>query len=117
MNYQMLFPIMNFVLEFLGILVANKIDLKQRRVVTMKQGSEFAESHGLEYVETSAVSNLTIFSEIACVVAHKGEMHKWLKCASDYWGLKGGCSHIVSILCWFLPISLSSIVSFSLETE
>jgi hypothetical protein len=37
-------------------LVANKTDLKQRRVVSMKQGKELAESHGLEYFETSAVS-------------------------------------------------------------
>jgi hypothetical protein len=40
----------------LGVLVANKTDLKQRRVISMKQGKELASAHGLEYFETSAVS-------------------------------------------------------------
>jgi hypothetical protein len=45
-------------------LVANKTDLKQRRVISMKQGKELAESHGLEYFETSAVSIQMFFIEI-----------------------------------------------------
>ena len=46
----------NFIQICLGVLVANKTDLKQRCVVSMKQGKELAGSHGLEYFETSAVS-------------------------------------------------------------
>ncbi|KAK2166846.1 hypothetical protein LSH36_34g00049 [Paralvinella palmiformis] len=37
-----------------GVLVANKIDLDQRRVISPKSGKEFAESNGLEYFECSA---------------------------------------------------------------
>ena len=45
-----------FVFLLIGVLVANKIDLDQRRVVSPKSGREFAESNGLEYFECSAVS-------------------------------------------------------------
>lgn len=41
--------------------MANKIDLQQRRVITMKQGKELAESYGLEYFESSAVSTNNFF--------------------------------------------------------
>lgn len=37
-----------------GVLVANKMDLDQRRVISTKVGREFAESNGLEYFECSA---------------------------------------------------------------
>ncbi len=39
-----------------GVLVANKVDLDQRRMISPKVGKEFAESNGLEYFECSAVS-------------------------------------------------------------
>lgn len=39
-----------------GVLVANKIDLDERRVISPKAGMEFAESNGLKYFECSAVS-------------------------------------------------------------
>lgn len=41
-----------------GVLVANKTDLDQRRVVSPKQGKELALSKGLGYFECSAVSIL-----------------------------------------------------------
>ena len=36
------------------LLVGNKVDLKDKRVVTEDQAIEFAKRHGLEYLETSA---------------------------------------------------------------
>ena len=38
------------------MLLANKTDLDQRRVVSPKEGKELAMSKGLEYFECSAVS-------------------------------------------------------------
>merc|ERR1712150_257566 len=37
-----------------GVLVANKIDLDERRIISPKAGVEFAESNGLKYFECSA---------------------------------------------------------------
>ncbi|XP_013384370.1 intraflagellar transport protein 27 homolog [Lingula anatina] len=41
-------------MQFPGVLVANKIDLDQRRVISPKAGKDFAQSNGLEYFEVSA---------------------------------------------------------------
>ena len=41
---------------YVGVLVANKIDLDKRRVVPEAQGRQFAASKELEYFECSAVS-------------------------------------------------------------
>ena len=41
---------------YVGVLVANKIDLDKRRVVSEAQGRKFAASKELEYFECSAVS-------------------------------------------------------------
>ena len=41
---------------YVGVLVANKIDLDKRRVVSEAQGRQFAASKELEYFECSAVS-------------------------------------------------------------
>jgi len=38
-----------------GVLVANKTDLDERRVISQKAGQDFAQSKGLEYFECSAV--------------------------------------------------------------
>ena len=46
------------IINHLGVLVGNKIDLDQRRRITPKMGRDFAESNGLEYFECSAVSIL-----------------------------------------------------------
>jgi len=43
---------------FIGALVAIKTDLKQRRVISTKQGREHASSKSLEYFECSPVSIL-----------------------------------------------------------
>jgi len=42
----------------LGVLVANKIDLDERRVITTAAGKELAQSKGLAYFECSAVSSV-----------------------------------------------------------
>jgi hypothetical protein len=44
-------------LTFSGVLIANKIDLDQRRVISPKMGADFAASQGLKYFECSAVSS------------------------------------------------------------
>ena len=36
------------------MLVGNKIDLEQRRVVSTEEGQKFAQDHGLLFIETSA---------------------------------------------------------------
>ena len=43
-------------LPFTGILLANKTDLTERRVISPKAGQELAKTMGLMYFECSAVS-------------------------------------------------------------
>lgn len=45
---------------FSGVLVGNKSDLSTRRVVQKSEGEEWAQSQGMEYFETSAVSGLQV---------------------------------------------------------
>jgi len=47
----------NYLLLFVGVLIANKIDLEERRVISAAAGEEFAKSKGLAYFECSAVSS------------------------------------------------------------
>ena len=44
------------IIELPGVLLANKVDLKERRVVLEEEGRKFASSKDLEYFECSAVS-------------------------------------------------------------
>ena len=44
----------------LKILIGNKTDLEEKRVITYNQGKEFADSYGLKYIETSAKKNLNV---------------------------------------------------------
>ena len=39
-----------------GVLVANKVDLHERRLITAEQGKELAKAESMEYFEASAVS-------------------------------------------------------------
>lgn len=41
----------------MGVLIANKVDLGNRRVISTKQGEEIAKAHGFGYFEVSAVSS------------------------------------------------------------
>jgi transport family protein 27 len=47
-------------LKLPGVLIANKIDLDKRRVVSEADGRAFAIANELEYFECSAVSHMTI---------------------------------------------------------
>lgn len=49
-----------FLRVFLGVLVGNKSDLSTRREVQTSEGEEWAQSQGMEYFETSAVSALQV---------------------------------------------------------
>ena len=44
----------------LKILIGNKTDLENRRVITYNQGKEFADTYGLKFLETSAKKNLNV---------------------------------------------------------
>ena len=44
----------------LKVLIGNKTDLEEKRVMTYNQGQEFADSYGLKYIETSAKKNLNV---------------------------------------------------------
>jgi Ras-related protein Rab-1A len=44
----------------LKVLIGNKTDLEEKRVITYNQGKEFADTYGLKYIETSAKKNLNV---------------------------------------------------------
>ena len=46
--------------ETIRILIGNKCDMEDKRVISFRQGSEFANNNGLEYIETSAKENINI---------------------------------------------------------
>ena len=44
----------------LKVLIGNKCDLEEKRVISINQGKEFADTYGLKYIETSAKKNLNV---------------------------------------------------------
>ena len=44
----------------LKVVIGNKTDLENRRVITYNQGKEFADTYGLKFIETSAKKNLNV---------------------------------------------------------
>ena len=44
----------------LKVLIGNKTDLEDKRVITYNQGKEFADTYGLKYIETSAKKNMNV---------------------------------------------------------
>ena len=46
--------------NILRILIGNKCDLEDKRVITYAQGKEFADTYGLKFIETSAKKNLNV---------------------------------------------------------
>ena len=46
--------------NILRILIGNKSDLEDKRVITHAQGKEFADTYGLKFIETSAKKNLNV---------------------------------------------------------
>ena len=44
----------------LRVLIGNKCDLEEKRVISLNQGKEFADTYGLKFIETSAKKNLNV---------------------------------------------------------
>ena len=44
----------------LKVLIGNKTDLEDKRVITYNQGKEFADSYGMKFIETSAKKNYNV---------------------------------------------------------
>ena len=44
----------------LKVLIGNKCDLEDKRVVTFNQGKEFADTYGLKFIETSAKKKMNV---------------------------------------------------------
>ncbi len=44
----------------LKVLIGNKTDLEDKRVITYNQGKQFADTYGLKYIETSAKKNMNV---------------------------------------------------------
>ena len=44
----------------LKVLIGNKSDLEDKRVITYNQGKDFADTYGLKFIETSAKKNLNV---------------------------------------------------------
>ena len=44
----------------LKVLIGNKTDLEDKRVISYNQGKEFADTYGLKFVETSAKKNVNV---------------------------------------------------------
>ena len=44
----------------LKVVIGNKTDLENRRVITYNQGKEFADTYGLKFLETSAKKNINV---------------------------------------------------------
>ena len=44
----------------LRLLIGNKCDLEEKRVISLNQGKEFADTYGLKFIETSAKKNLNV---------------------------------------------------------
>ena len=44
----------------LKVLIGNKSDLEDKRIVSFNQGKEFADTYGLKFIETSAKKNLNV---------------------------------------------------------
>ena len=46
--------------NILRVLIGNKCDLEDKRVISYNQGKEFADTYGLKFIETSAKKNLNV---------------------------------------------------------
>ena len=66
----------------LKVLIGNKTDLEDKRVISYNQGKEFADSYGLKYIETSAKKNLNVneaFSTLGRELMQASEDKKIIK--------------------------------------
>lgn len=83
------------------LLIGNKIDLEQSRVVSTKEGEELAKKYGIPFIETSAKSSLNVKEAFVQIIntlyqkdleknsPHKGTGHKKNK-------KSGGCCYAAS---------------------
>ena len=72
-------------------LVANKIDLDDRRVITTEEGQEFAKANGLLYVESSAKTGKGVddaFEDTTKDIC--GKIDQGLDLANESHGIKVG---------------------------
>ena len=60
LNKQLLLINDNCRQDIIKILIGNKYDIDDKRVITSRQGSEFADIHGFKYIEASAKENINI---------------------------------------------------------
>jgi GTPase SAR1 family protein len=51
------------------ILVGNKCDLENERIITKLRALEFAQQHQVEYIETSALKNINITESIELLLS------------------------------------------------
>jgi Ras-related protein Rab-39B len=49
------------------LIVGHKCDMEEQRAVTAKEGRQFARKHGLEYLETSAITGQNVEESFSCV--------------------------------------------------
>ena len=59
-NLEKYLKYLNLDKSVLKILVGNKIDLREKRVVSTEQGRQFAERSEMRFLETSALKNMNI---------------------------------------------------------
>lgn len=62
LNNVLLFPFINIIKSFSGVLIGSKSDLKERRVVKANVAQDYARKNNLRYFECSAVS--IIFTQL-----------------------------------------------------
>jgi Ras-related protein Rab-1A len=66
----------------LKVLIGNKTDLEDKRVITYNQGKEFADTYGLKFIETSAKKNLNVseaFTTLGSELMQASEEKKIIK--------------------------------------
>ena len=76
------------------LVVGHKSDDSERRAVTFKEGKQFAERHGLRYIETSAVNGENVeetFSAVAREVYSLMEQGR-IRVEEGWDGIKNGYS-------------------------
>ncbi|XP_053107272.1 intraflagellar transport protein 27 homolog isoform X3 [Hemicordylus capensis] len=82
-----------------GVLVGNKIDLTERRVVEQKQAQEWAETNGLEYCEIKRWRTMKLLFMLW--------QNPSIECTKREWKLFTHLCEVLSILCLVCFFSLN----------
>ena len=72
--------------EVLRILIGNKCDLEESRVISTKEGQDFANSNALKFFETSAKNNINVseaFEMLAKELINRSTENKKPACKDD----------------------------------